>query len=78
MPGQRILAKCGAAVLLLSGIAVGANAQDATLGAFPEGHVPASARKLAPAEGARQKYAIVIGNQSYAHAPQLPNAWNDS
>ncbi|MBL9072880.1 caspase family protein [Tabrizicola sp.] len=78
MPGQRILAKCGAAVLLLSGIAVGANAQDATLGAFPEGHVPASARKLAPAEGARQKYAIVIGNQSYAHAPQLPNAWNDA
>ncbi|WP_333815861.1 caspase family protein [Tabrizicola sp.] len=33
---------------------------------------------MAPDTNPRQKYAIVIGNQSYAHAPQLPNAWNDA
>jgi TPR repeat protein len=48
-------------------------------GLYPEGHVPATERKLATsADAPRQKYAIVIGNGSYLHAPKLPNAWNDA
>ena len=78
MPIRRILAKGGAAALLVAATALAATAQDSTLGPFPEGHVPASARKLSPDTAERQKYAIVIGNQAYAHAPQLPNAWNDA
>ncbi len=75
----RILANGSVAVLLLAAAASTATAQDTSLGPFPEGHVPASTRKLADdAVGPRQKYAIVIGNQSYAHAPRLPNAWNDA
>ena len=75
---RRTLAKGSVAALLLASAATIAGAQDATLGAFPEGHVPASTRKLADETSPRQKYAIVIGNQAYAHAPQLPNAWNDA
>ena len=78
MPVLRILANGSVAALLLAAAATTATAQDGTLGPFPEGHVSASARKLAPDAAARQKYAIVIGNQAYAHAPQLPNAWNDA
>ncbi len=78
MPVLRILANGSVAALLLAAAATTATAQDSTLGPFPEGHVSASARKLAPVAAARQKYAIVIGNQAYAHAPQLPNAWNDA
>ena len=77
MPIRRILLNGSAGTLFLIGASM-ATAQDAVLGPFPEGHVSASARKLAPANSARQKYAIVIGNQSYSHAPQLPNAWNDA
>lgn len=65
-------------LVLLASVAV---AQDNTTAPslYPEGHVPASARKLAAdAQGPRQKYAVVIGNQSYLHAPKLPNAWNDA
>lgn len=65
------------AVMLLASAAL-ALAQDGDAGAFPKGHVPAVARKLAESQGPRQKYAVVIGNQSYAHAPRLPNAWNDA
>lgn len=78
MPPRRILAKGSVAALLLTAAASVALAQDSALGPFPEGHVPASSRKLADPDGPRQKYAIVIGNQAYAHAPQLPNAWNDA
>lgn len=75
----RILANGSVAALLLAASASTATAQDSVLGPFPEGHVPASTRKLADdGTGPRQKYAIVIGNQSYAHAPKLPNAWNDA
>ncbi|MBN8630485.1 MAG: caspase family protein [Rhodobacterales bacterium] len=65
-------------VLLVAAASV-ATAQDSALGTYPKGHVSAASRKLAD-DGAshRQKYAIVIGNQSYQHAPQLPNAWNDA
>jgi TPR repeat protein len=78
MPILRILLNGSTGALLLAVVASTATAQDSSLGPFPEGHVPASTRKLAPDDGARQKYAIVIGNQSYAYAPQLPNAWNDA
>ena len=78
MPALHIMAKGGVAALLVAAAAFTATAQDSTLGPFPEGHVSASSRKLAPDAGPRQKYAIVIGNQSYVHAPQLPNAWNDA
>ncbi len=78
MPGRLILAKSSVAALLLAAAASTAVAQESTSGPFPESHVPASTRKFAPDDGPRQKYAIVIGNQSYAHAPQLPNAWNDA
>ena len=75
----RILANGSVAALLLAASVSTATAQDSVLGPFPEGHVPASTRKLADdGTGPRQKYAIVIGNQSYAHAPKLPNAWNDA
>jgi TPR repeat protein len=74
----RALAGSAAAVLFIATAASVAVAQDSALGPFPEGHVSASARKLAEPSGPRQKYAIVIGNQAYAHAPQLPNAWNDA
>jgi uncharacterized caspase-like protein/TPR repeat protein len=75
---RRALAEGSVTVFLMAAAASVAMAQDRTQGPFPEGHVAASTRKLAPLEGPRQKYAIVIGNQSYAHAPQLPNAWNDA
>ena len=78
MSARRILTKGSVAALLLAAAASTTMAQDGPLGPFPEGHVSASTRKLAPDEGPRQKYAIVIGNQSYAHAPQLPNAWSDA
>lgn len=67
------------AALLLFGSVAAAQDTGSTPGPFPEGHVPAATRKLADdATVPRQKYAIVIGNQTYAHAPQLPNAWNDA
>jgi TPR repeat protein len=78
MPVQRFLSTCSASALFLAATISMAAAQDSALGPLPEGHVSASSRKLAPDSGPRQKYAIVIGNQSYAHAPQLPNAWNDA
>lgn len=79
MSGLRTLATGSVAALLLSAAASTAVAQDSALGPFPEGHVSASTRKLQTDTGSpRQKYAIVIGNQTYAHAPQLPNAWNDA
>ena len=78
MPVLRLLLNGSVATLLMAAAALTATAQDSSLGPFPEGHVSASSRKLAPDAGPRQKYAIVIGNQSYSHAPQLPNAWNDA
>ncbi|WP_137110068.1 caspase family protein [Rhodobacter sp. SY28-1] len=78
MPVLRFLSTFSASALLLAATISTAAAQDSALGPFPEGHVSASSRKLAPDSGPRQKYAIVIGNQAYAHAPQLPNAWNDA
>jgi len=78
MPVLRLLVNGSVAALLVAAAALTATAQDSSLGPFPEGHVSASSRKLAPDAGPRQKYAIVIGNQSYSHAPQLPNAWNDA
>lgn len=78
MTTRHVLAKASVAALLLATAATVAVAQDASLGPFPEGHVPASTRKLDPDTGPRQKYAVVIGNQAYKHAPQLPNAWNDA
>jgi TPR repeat protein len=78
MSVRRILSNSSVVALLLAASASSGMAQEASLGPFPEGHVPASMRKLAADEGPRQKYAIVIGNQSYAYAPQLPNAWNDA
>lgn len=68
----------GSLAALLLAAASAATAQEAGSGPYPEDYVPASIRKLATDEGPRQKYAIVIGNQSYVHAPQLPNAWNDA
>jgi TPR repeat protein len=77
MPGWPTRAGSGLVGLLL--LASAALAQDSTPGPYPEGHVPASTRKMAAeAQGPRQKYAVVIGNQSYLHAPKLPNAWNDA
>ncbi len=67
-----------AGVIMLASVTI---AQDSGSGQgpYPEGHVSASVRKLAAeAQGPRQKYAVVIGNQSYLHAPKLPNAWNDA
>jgi TPR repeat protein len=78
MPWRSLMAKGFVAALLLATTASVAGAQESALGPFPENHVPASTRKFVASEGMRQKYAIVIGNQSYAHAPQLPNAWNDA
>lgn len=78
MPSRRILVNGSVAALCLTAAASVALAQDGGLGPFPKGHVAASSRKLADSSGPRQKYAIVIGNQTYAHAPQLPNAWNDA
>ncbi|RYI13012.1 MAG: caspase family protein, partial [Acetobacteraceae bacterium] len=78
MQSSGFLANCGVAAMLVALAASTATAQEAAVGPFPEGHVSSSARKLADATGARQKYAIVIGNQTYQHAPQLPNAWNDA
>jgi TPR repeat protein len=73
---------CGTlAMLVMAAAAVPLAAQDTASapGAYPEGYVSANVRKLAvDAKGPRQKYAVVIGNQSYAHAPKLPNAWNDA
>lgn len=78
MTSRRILIRGSVTALVFAAAASVAMAQDSALGPFPEGHVAASARKLTDQSGPRQKYAIVIGNQSYAHAPQLPNAWNDA
>ncbi|MES2814897.1 MAG: caspase family protein [Pseudomonadota bacterium] len=78
MTSRRALAGSAAAGLFIATVASVAVAQDSALGPFPDGHISASMRKLAEPSGPRQKYAIVIGNQSYAHAPQLPNAWNDA
>jgi TPR repeat protein len=65
-----------AGVVLLASVAI---AQDSGLALYPEGHVSASSRKMSTeATSPRQKYAVVIGNQSYLHAPSLPNAWNDA
>lgn len=76
MTRPRSLGGGAAALLLLATMAV---AQDGgPTAVYPEGHVPASTRKLADEAGVRQKYAVVIGNQSYQHAPTLPNAWNDA
>lgn len=75
---RRLLSKKSVAVLLLVAAASTCFAQDSPPGRFPEGHVPSSTRKLASEDGPRQKYAIVIGNQTYSHAPHLPNAWNDA
>jgi TPR repeat protein len=67
------------AALALVGTTALAAAQETTTGAFPEGYVSATTRKLgAESSEPRQKYAIVIGNEAYAHAPALPNAWNDA
>lgn len=77
MPPWPTRAGSGLAGLIL--LASAALAQDSGPGPYPEGHVPASVRKLAAdTQGPRQRYAVVIGNQSYLHAPELPNAWNDA
>ncbi|WP_374644586.1 caspase family protein [Tabrizicola sp.] len=76
--GRRTWSRGGLSAVMLVATASLALAQDGELGAYPQGHVPAVARKLAEIQGPRQKYAVVIGNQSYAHAPRLPNAWNDA
>ena len=78
MPPGRARLVGGLAGLVL--LATAATAQDGPAQAvYPEGHVSASTRKLAgDASTPRQKYAVVIGNQSYSHAPVLPNAWNDA
>ncbi len=81
MSGPAKRAAFGLAGLALMATFSVAAAQDTgeALGAYPEGHVPASARKMADgATGPRQKYAVVIGNESYLYAPKLPNAWNDA
>lgn len=79
MSARRALKNSSAAALLLVAAGTVAGAQDGSAGPFPEGHVPAHSLKLSDeATGPRQKYAIVIGNQDYAHAPKLPNAWNDA
>jgi TPR repeat protein len=67
----------GLVLLAMTATAVAQDGPGPTV--FPEGHVSASTRKLAgDASTLRQKYAVVIGNQSYSHAPVLPNAWNDA
>ena len=81
MSVPRALARISVALLAALSVASFAMAQESTTapGNFPEGHLSASARKLgSESTGPRQKYAIVIGNQTYAHAPALPNAWNDA
>jgi TPR repeat protein len=77
----RPLSQRSLAVLALVASASLGSAQEGAeaTGPLPEGNVSASSRRLsAEPEGPRQKYAIVIGNQSYLHAPKLPNAWNDA
>ena len=76
--GRRTRALGGLSAVVLLASASLAMAQESGTAAFPDGHVPAVTRKLAETLEPRQKYAVVIGNQSYAHAPRLPNAWNDA
>jgi TPR repeat protein len=81
MAGLRHLTHGGRALVLMLATTALASAQEATTGAgpFPDDYVSANVRKLGTESSEpRQKYAIVIGNQTYAHAPKLPNAWNDA
>lgn len=79
MRGLRKGAALSLAALAVAATGSVAAAQDSAAGPYPEGHVSASARKLSTdTAGPRQKYAIVIGNQTYDHVPALPNAWNDA
>ena len=65
-------------VIATSGTGLAQEANTGT-GGFPDGFVSSLAERIsAESDGPRRKYGIVVGNTTYAYAPQLPNAWNDA